>query len=546
MSERYGELHDQDYEIDPDLDPDDREVAKRKRPAPGKVSITSKIPRRKKASTGGLPGDLRDRFETALDTDLSDIRLHHDGSAATRVAEHGARAYALGEDIHFGAGEYDPESPDGQHLIAHEVAHAVQQSGGNASKHPQFKLAASQAHDPVEREADQAADAMLRGTPYTLSAQPTGVAKNEPEERETATVPGVLKTSKFNVTQAGSVTATEAIVTGGAVLAQAPGVNMMGTVSLDPDLDPEPEEIQAGIVQTVTSSYRVAVYQEAGVTVHKNIIGFESVRDAKQGAKAPWYVPPETLSKDKRLVYPLAEDQPKLKFPAKQGNAEVTELQGSDNFLVSLKVGPEGNLHTMETYSWTAPWALRLNGEGRGRGGPVGIGQAHSHPDPKNPGTANEQGNDEANSITTYETVAQAAAALSGGFQSFVTDLPRHKRLDRGSYWNMVTALWQSNAQIKVQLVPIKGGNLDIPLSINSDKSVDHGNVSTKGTYSALAHMVYDPANLGPGHTIYVTVDYQPMAIPFPYAGTTFRDIKVVEEGLWDSDGQVNAIVSIG
>lgn len=527
-------------------------------PSPGKVTLTSLIggtsadrsgfqPEDSAGTETGLPQPLRGRFEASLGTDLSHIRLHHDGGASERVARLGARAYTHGADIHFGAGEYDPSSAEGQHLIAHEVAHAVQQGKGSAPAAPQFKLAASQEHDPAEREADRAADAMVHGSRASVSAQPAGVALKKPDaERKTAGVPEVLAHTSAKVTHAGATPATTASIVGATVQARAPGISMVGKVTLDPELDPEPEEIEAGWVQTVVSSRRVAVYQKAGVTVHKDVIGFESVRDAKKGVPEPWYEAPETLTKDKRAVFPMAEDQPKLKFPAEHEGAEVTALEGSDDFVVSLQVGRKGNLHNIESFSWSAPWSLRLDGDGHGTGSPLTIAAAHSHTDPRNPGTANQAGQSDENRITTYETVEAAAAALAAGFQRFVRDLPRHRRLDRGSYWNMVSALWRSNAQIRVQLVPVMGGEVDIPLAIGAENRVDKGTVSSEGTYSALGHMVYDPAALGPGHTIFVSVDNQPLELPFPYESKTFRDVKVVEGGLWDTEATINVIVSVG
>src|SRR5678815_5609432 len=44
----------------------------------------------------------------------------------------GARAFTKGHDIIFGAGEYQPGTRDGRHLLAHELAHSVQQSRGKS------------------------------------------------------------------------------------------------------------------------------------------------------------------------------------------------------------------------------------------------------------------------------------------------------------------------------------------------------------------------------------------------------------------------------
>jgi hypothetical protein len=94
--------------------------------------------------------------------------------AATAV---GARAYTIGQDIHFNAGQYDPGSQTGQHLLAHEVAHTVQQAGSAPSR--QYKLEVSQPGDGLEVAADTAADAMVAGRPAfdLLGAATPGVSR---------------------------------------------------------------------------------------------------------------------------------------------------------------------------------------------------------------------------------------------------------------------------------------------------------------------------------------------------------------------------------
>jgi hypothetical protein len=56
------------------------------------------------------------------------VRIHTDARAAELARSVNARAYALGRDIVFGAGEYAPESPTGRRLLAHELTHTLQQS----------------------------------------------------------------------------------------------------------------------------------------------------------------------------------------------------------------------------------------------------------------------------------------------------------------------------------------------------------------------------------------------------------------------------------
>jgi hypothetical protein len=125
-----------------------------------KVAIAS-------GSTGTrLPGELQTRFESSLGVDLSGVQIHTGHASAAAASSLGAHAYATGSDIHFASGQYDPSSRGGQTLLAHEVAHTVQQ--GTAPR-VQHKLEVSGAHDAAEVEADRAAEAMVRGTSFSVS-----------------------------------------------------------------------------------------------------------------------------------------------------------------------------------------------------------------------------------------------------------------------------------------------------------------------------------------------------------------------------------------
>lgn len=64
--------------------------------------------------------------------DFSDVRIHTGEQAAQSAAAVGARAYTVGSDVVFGAGQYDPVGIAGRHLLAHELAHVVQQGEGRS------------------------------------------------------------------------------------------------------------------------------------------------------------------------------------------------------------------------------------------------------------------------------------------------------------------------------------------------------------------------------------------------------------------------------
>lgn len=141
--------------------------------ADAEAAVAAAAPETSGAGGEALPADLRERFETSLGADLGDVRIHTGGASQAATGAVSAHAYAQGNDIHFAEGQYDPGSESGQRLLAHEVAHTVQQRGGAATR--QHKLAVSSASDGFELEADRAAEAMLTGAPAPLTSTTGGV-----------------------------------------------------------------------------------------------------------------------------------------------------------------------------------------------------------------------------------------------------------------------------------------------------------------------------------------------------------------------------------
>jgi hypothetical protein len=82
---------------------------------------------------GGQPLSQSERsfFEPRFGTDLGHVRLHTGDTAGNMAQSVQAKAFTVGRDIVFGAGKYAPSTTCGQRLIAHELAHVVQQLGGN-------------------------------------------------------------------------------------------------------------------------------------------------------------------------------------------------------------------------------------------------------------------------------------------------------------------------------------------------------------------------------------------------------------------------------
>lgn len=116
-----------------------------------------------------LPATLQRKFERSLGADLGGVRVHTGAASAEAAESVSARAYTVGSDIHFGAGQYNPSSSAGEALLAHEVAHTVQQAGGAARK-AQYKLDVSSPGDALEVEADAAAESMVAGRAAEVSS----------------------------------------------------------------------------------------------------------------------------------------------------------------------------------------------------------------------------------------------------------------------------------------------------------------------------------------------------------------------------------------
>lgn len=83
---------------------------------------------------GGQPLDAVTRawMEPRFGADFGTVRVHTGTAAASHAADVSAHAYTVGEEIVFGAGEYQPGSESGRRLLAHELAHVVQRRSGMA------------------------------------------------------------------------------------------------------------------------------------------------------------------------------------------------------------------------------------------------------------------------------------------------------------------------------------------------------------------------------------------------------------------------------
>jgi hypothetical protein len=74
-----------------------------------------------------LPNATREFLEPRFRANFAGVRIHTDGKAENLTTRLGARAFAYGRDIFFNAGAFQPDTPEGMELIAHELTHTIQQ-----------------------------------------------------------------------------------------------------------------------------------------------------------------------------------------------------------------------------------------------------------------------------------------------------------------------------------------------------------------------------------------------------------------------------------
>jgi outer membrane protein OmpA-like peptidoglycan-associated protein len=80
-----------------------------------------------------LPQTVRTFFEPRFGCDFGRIRVHADSEASEIARQLNARAFTVGRDIVFGAGQYAPETLAGRKLLGHEFVHVKQQTGADSS-----------------------------------------------------------------------------------------------------------------------------------------------------------------------------------------------------------------------------------------------------------------------------------------------------------------------------------------------------------------------------------------------------------------------------
>ena len=117
------------------------------------------------AQSPGRPLDpgTRELMEARLGHDFSRVRVHTDPKAAQAARHINATAFTVGHDVVLGANAPSPRSKNGRRLLAHELAHVVQQRADLPEP--------AEAGLDAEKEADAAATAITEGNEFAVQAR---------------------------------------------------------------------------------------------------------------------------------------------------------------------------------------------------------------------------------------------------------------------------------------------------------------------------------------------------------------------------------------
>ena len=114
------------------VEEEEEEFLQPKRQGREAVAVGPDLEREIQVSQGNgqpLPQGSRSFFEPRMGLDFSDVQVHTGAQAAEWTHRLNARAFTLGSDIYFGAGQFAPQTSAGKRLLAHELTHTVQQKG---------------------------------------------------------------------------------------------------------------------------------------------------------------------------------------------------------------------------------------------------------------------------------------------------------------------------------------------------------------------------------------------------------------------------------
>jgi hypothetical protein len=141
-------------------EPDGLSISFKEREGGARAAAAS--PEAVQARLGGgqpLQSGVRSRMESAFGEGFSHVRVHTDARAASLSSDFNARAFTVGHHVAFSQSEYQPGTPEGDALLAHELAHTVQQRAGHRPAGSSMNGAATES---LEADANWSAAGAIR------------------------------------------------------------------------------------------------------------------------------------------------------------------------------------------------------------------------------------------------------------------------------------------------------------------------------------------------------------------------------------------------
>lgn len=125
----------------------DAGMLQRKEDADSEISTHLESQISQKSGGSAMDPTTRKGMERSFGADFSRVNVHTDAQAVQMSKDLGAQAFTHGTDIYFNEGKYNPSSQSGQHLLAHELTHTLQQ-GASSSAQPKM----------IQKEGDEEAE----------------------------------------------------------------------------------------------------------------------------------------------------------------------------------------------------------------------------------------------------------------------------------------------------------------------------------------------------------------------------------------------------
>jgi len=159
-------------------------ILQRRPPGAPAIKLSPTVRNTLRSSGQPLDWNTRAIMEARFGQDFTGVRLHSDAAASVSARQLNALAYTIGDHVVFQK-EYKPASTDGQSMLAHELAHVVQNRKHGANFAPTTAGAISHPHDPAEREASAVAAQVLAGKSVSPIATPLAVIHRISDEAKT-------------------------------------------------------------------------------------------------------------------------------------------------------------------------------------------------------------------------------------------------------------------------------------------------------------------------------------------------------------------------